>query len=373
MKRIVKKQDKTGRRIRDLGAQGYKAQTAFLSADQQTVNIMKSNGNEQRLVTLRVGAATPAFMTHKSKENLTYLGLSSAQGKVLAFEMNGYKARALYVFNATDGRQSLKIPLPEEREIWSVKISPDGSKIFPGGSLIDAASGKTLRELPGSYASFSQDGKLIAVAWPSDEANDEANYAEVWDVASLRPIKRISVGDSQCTSLLFSADGKLLVCGTRDAGIYIWNIPTGKKVKSFEREVIANHVNTASLALSADGKLIAAGPGQRATSSGDVGRETGIFVWDVASEKLRFTLRGHEDNVYALAFTPDGRWLSSASLDGTIRYWDMKTGAAAATFASSKNGRWAMISDKGFFAGSADAGDLLSVVRGYQAFSINQL
>ena len=63
----------------------------------------------------------------------------------------------------------------------------------------------------------------------------------------------------------------------------------------------------------------------------------------------------------------------SASLDGTIRYWDVKAGAATATFASSKDGRWVMISDKGFFAASADAGDLLSVVQGYRAIGIDQL
>ncbi len=204
-------------------------------------------------------------------------------------------------------------------------------------------------------------------------SNDDNYSVEVWDAGALKLLKRIVNGDNQYTSLLFSTDRKFLVCGSRDAGIYVVDIAAGKIVKSFEREFIAGHVNTASLALSPDGKLIAAGPAQRAFSTGDVGQETGIHVWEMGSGKLRFILRGHEANVHALAFTPDNRWLMSGSLDGTIRYWDVKTGAPIATFASSKNSRWAMISDKGFFAGSADAGDLLSVVRGYQAFGIDQL
>ena len=231
---------------------------------------MKTQGDKKKLVTLRVGAATPNFLTQKSKENVYYLGLSSAQGKTVGLEMKGNYAETLHVASASDGRESLELPLSEEEEVWSAKISPDGSRVFLNGKvprLIDAASGRILhifkdpKSEPGSQpshlwsATFSQDGKRLALAWED---------AEVWDVPNLRPIKLVPEGDSQCTSLLLSADGKLLVCGSRDAGIYIRDVATGGVIKSFEREFVAGHVNTASLAFPADGKLIAAGPGQRA-------------------------------------------------------------------------------------------------------------
>ena len=57
-------------------------------------------------------------------------------------------------------------------------------------------------------------------------------------------------------------------------------------------------------------------------------------MWDAATGKLRFSLRGHRHSVRAVTFSPDDRWIISASYDGTIRYWDRASGKPAAMFAS---------------------------------------
>ena len=48
-----------------------------------------------------------------------------------------------------------------------------------------------------------------------------------------------------------------------------------------------------------------------------------VRIWDARTSELLETLRGHEDKVKSVAFTPDGRGLVSGSSDRTLKYWDV--------------------------------------------------
>ncbi|KAH7363609.1 hypothetical protein B0T11DRAFT_257395 [Plectosphaerella cucumerina] len=56
-----------------------------------------------------------------------------------------------------------------------------------------------------------------------------------------------------------------------------------------------------------------------------------VRLWDVASGALTSTLEGHQDGVRAATFSPDGKVLASASDDGTVRLWDVASGALTST------------------------------------------
>ena len=75
-----------------------------------------------------------------------------------------------------------------------------------------------------------------------------------------------------------------------------------------------------AVAFSPDGQLLAS-----------ASRDNTIRLWDPATGASRGTLEGHSDWVSAVVFSPDGQLLASASNDNTIRLWDPATRASRGT------------------------------------------
>jgi WD40 repeat protein len=69
------------------------------------------------------------------------------------------------------------------------------------------------------------------------------------------------------------------------------------------------------VAFSPDGKTIASGS-----------TDNTIKLWDVASGKQLKTLNGHSSSVLSVAFSSDGKTIASGSDDNTIKLWDVASG-----------------------------------------------
>ena len=118
-------------------------------------------------------------------------------------------------------------------------------------------------------------------------------------------------------SVAFSPGGQLLFSGSTDNAIKVWDVASGRELRSLSSS--AGQVN--AITVSHDGTLLASG-----------GDDAIVKLWDVATGRLVQRFIGHSKGVLCLAFSPDGKQLISGSRDNALKLWDLATGQELRNF-----------------------------------------
>lgn len=135
---------------------------------------------------------------------------------------------------------------------------------------------------------------------------------QVWEKKAL-VILRGHIGT--VWSVTISSDRTRIVSGSNDKTIRAWDTGTRKAVGS---SFLGHNDAVRSVAISLDGTYIVSGS-----------NDMTIQIWDAkASEASRNTLRGHTDFVLSVAISPDKNRIVSGSADHTIRLWNAQTSDA---------------------------------------------
>jgi WD40 repeat protein len=136
-------------------------------------------------------------------------------------------------------------------------------------------------------------------------------------------VRRFEGHTDQVNCAVLSSNGRLLLTGSQDQTIRLWDVRMGKELSCFKDQP----GGVWCVALSADGKRALSSAGMIARGPTWVaGSDFTIRLWDLGAGKEIRQFRGHTNEVRSLTFSSSGRQALSASLDSTVRLWDVETG-----------------------------------------------
>ena len=162
---------------------------------------------------------------------------------------------------------------------------------------------------------ISPDGKIL-VSGSGDKS------IKIWNLPTGKLKSTLTGHSSGVNYLAITPDAKTLVSASWDDTIKIWNLPTGKL-----KSTLTGHSNGVySLAISPNGKILVSGSGDKK-----------IKIWNLQTGKLKSTLTGHSNWVSSLAISPDSKILVSGSYDKSIKIWNLLTGNLESTLTGHSN------------------------------------
>ena len=185
-----------------------------------------------------------------------------------------------------------------------------------------------------STLAISADGKFLATA-------SRKNTARIWETTDWQEVQRLH-HDGRVQAVAFSPDSQTLATGSEDGTARLWSVTSGE-----ERLQEGNTKAVWDLAFSPDGERLAT-----ATADGYA------RIWNVADGQQLQRMKHPVPRVERVVFSPSGRQLATLDEKGIARLWDTESADELATISQDRVADVAFSPDGKYLAtASASAGD----------------
>lgn len=244
---------------------------------------------------------------------------------------SGSSDHTVRVYDTTTG-ELLQTLRGHDDAVVSVRFSTDGEQLLTAGfdntaRLWDLASGEVIQVLSGHSwwvwaAEFSPDRQRIVTA-------SQDGKAIVWQQkgsGEYSVLTEFAKHSGPIYAAQFSPDGVSIATAGYDRRVLVWNPDEVQPVDiarrlddqpdppAPSRELAVHDGPIRGLAFSPDGSMLVSG-----------GQDNVLKVWDLTSDRVEATLRGHASHVRDCVFTPDGKRVLSAGRDQVVKLWQLDT------------------------------------------------
>ena len=163
---------------------------------------------------------------------------------------------------------------------------------------------------------YVHDGAVRAVAYSPVNASlvasaGESGVIKLWHLQN-NTVTTLRGHTAQVNAIAFSPNGQLLASGSDDHVVKVWNVSQGREIESLQHRTDNSRSQIKAVAFSPNG--------QRLATAG-----MHVKLWNIHNWSAVTTLR-HDDWVWTVAFSPDGRLLATGEESGSIRIWNVRSG-----------------------------------------------
>jgi WD40 repeat protein len=170
------------------------------------------------------------------------------------------------------------------------------------GAIARSAALEAIAKLPSTAQSPTQPNSTTPTA-----SNSKKDFEQIYDLQGHK---------YDVTFLSFNPNSQILVSHSAGGAIKLWNLKTGKLLRTLNEKVYAAGV----VAITPDAQTLVT-----VDHKAQANNKT-IKVWNLKTNKLLRTLNGHSQPVNHLEISADGQTLVSASNDKKVLVWNLKTG-----------------------------------------------